>query len=60
MARRDFLPLGEAHSSRNQESRACPILRFAAVASDAAAVASGLSIAIEVAWCGLEKRKNGD
>jgi uncharacterized protein (DUF736 family) len=33
--------------------RACAILRSAAVASDAAAVASGLTIAIEVAWCGL-------
>ena len=53
MARRAFLPLGKAHSSRNQETRACAILRFAAVASDAAAVASGLTIAIEVAWCGL-------
>ena len=53
MARCAFLPLGEAHSSRNQETRACAILRFAAVASDAAAVASGLTIAIEVAWCGL-------
>ncbi|MBZ9815203.1 hypothetical protein [Mesorhizobium sp. CA7] len=44
---------------RNQETRACAILRFAAVASDAAAVASGLTIAIEAAWCGLGN-KNGD
>ena len=59
MARRAFLPLGEAHSSRNQETRACAILRFAAVAKDAAAVAFGPTIAIEVAWCGLgnEKRR---
>ncbi|MBZ9768804.1 hypothetical protein LB526_18765 [Mesorhizobium sp. CA6] len=35
------------------------ILRFAAVASDAAAVASGLTIAIEAAWCGLGN-ENGD
>ena len=60
MARRDFLPLGKAHSSPKQESRACAILRFAAVASDVAAVASGLSIAIEVAWCGLGNEENGD
>jgi uncharacterized protein (DUF736 family) len=53
MARPAFLPLGKAHSSRSQETRACAILRFAAVASDAAAVAFDLSIAIEVAWCGL-------
>ena len=53
MARQAFLPLGKAHSSRNQETRACAILRFAAVASDAAAVAFGPTIAIEVAWCGL-------
>jgi uncharacterized protein (DUF736 family) len=53
MARRAFLPLGKAHSSRNQETRACAILRLAAVASDAAAVAFGPTIAIEVAWCGL-------
>ncbi|MBZ9735029.1 hypothetical protein LB534_26675 [Mesorhizobium sp. CA18] len=35
------------------------ILRFAAVASDAAAVAFGLTIAIEAAWCGLGN-ENGD
>ncbi|MBZ9851768.1 hypothetical protein LB565_27645 [Mesorhizobium sp. CA14] len=59
MARREFLPLGEAHSSRNRETRACAILRFATVASDAAAVAFGLTIAIEAAWCGLGN-ENGD
>ncbi|UCI28054.1 hypothetical protein [Mesorhizobium sp. B2-8-5] len=59
MTHREFLPLGEAHSSRNQETRACAILRFAAVASDAAAVAFGLKIAIEAAWCGLGN-ENGD
>jgi len=37
-----------------QESRACAVLRFASVASDASSVASGPSIAIEAAWCGLE------
>ena len=36
-----------------RKRRAGAILRFAAVASDAAAVAFGLTIAIEVAWCGL-------
>ena len=60
MARRAFLPLGEAHSSRDQETRACAILRVAAVASDAAALAFGLTIAVEVAWCGLGNEENGD
>ncbi|TIV53396.1 MULTISPECIES: hypothetical protein [unclassified Mesorhizobium] len=43
-----------------QETRACAILRFAAVASDAAALAFGLTIAIEVAWCGLGNEEDGD
>jgi len=41
----------------DQETRAHAIRRCASVASDAAAVASGLSIAIEAAWCGLENGK---
>jgi uncharacterized protein (DUF736 family) len=42
-----------------QENSACAILRVASVASDASSVASGRSIAIEAAWCGLET-ENGD
>jgi uncharacterized protein (DUF736 family) len=53
MARRAFLPLGKPIPRGNQETRARVILRFAAVATDAAAVAFGPTIAIEVAWCGL-------
>jgi uncharacterized protein (DUF736 family) len=53
MARRAFLPPGKAHSSRKPRNTRRAILRFAAVANDAAGVAFGLSIAIEVAWCGL-------
>ena len=60
MARRAFLPQGKAHSARDPEKRAGAILRFAVVASDAAAVAFGLTIAIEVAWCGLGNEENGD
>jgi len=40
-----------------QETRACAILRFAPVASDASSVVSGQPIAIEAAWCGLENGK---
>jgi uncharacterized protein (DUF736 family) len=42
-----------------QENCACAVLRVASVASDASSVASGRSIAIEAAWCGLET-ENGD
>src|SRR3546814_11691977 len=44
-------------SLARQGSRACAVLRFASVASDAPSVASGPSIAIEAAWCGLEHEK---
>jgi hypothetical protein len=40
-----------------QQSLAFAVLRFASVASDASSVASGPSIAIEAAWCGLEYGK---
>jgi uncharacterized protein (DUF736 family) len=50
MAPIDFLPLPAAPSFlARQQSRSRAILRCAAVASDAASIASGLSIAIEAA-----------
>jgi uncharacterized protein (DUF736 family) len=56
-ARHDFLPLPAAPSFlARQESRACAVLRFAAVASDAPSIASGRSIAIEAA---MVRARNG-
>jgi uncharacterized protein (DUF736 family) len=54
-----FFPWALPIPRENQENSACAILRFASVASDASSVASGRSIAIEAAWCGLET-ENGD
>lgn len=58
--RREFLPLGEAHSSRTKKRAPLPSSALLRSPSDAAALASGLSIAIEVAWCGLGNEENGD
>ncbi|OHV61358.1 hypothetical protein LCM4576_31230 [Mesorhizobium sp. LCM 4576] len=54
-----FFPWAKPIPRATQETRACAILRSFSVASDAAAVAFGLTIAIEAAWCGLGN-ENGD
>ena len=55
-----FFPWPSPFLAEVKKRGACAILRSAAVASDAAAAASGLPIAIEVAWCGLGNEENGD
>jgi hypothetical protein len=47
--RRDFLPLGFAHSSRGKKVSPPPILRCAAARAGAASIAFGFQIAIEAA-----------
>jgi uncharacterized protein (DUF736 family) len=56
--RRDFLPLGFAHSSRRQESRCAAVLRCAPALTGASSIACGLLIAIETAMvAGLTKSR---
>ncbi|WP_224620548.1 hypothetical protein [Mesorhizobium sp. AD1-1] len=55
-----FFPWAKPIPRGTKKRAPCAILRFAVVASDAAAVAFGLTIAIEVAWCGLGNEENGD
>ncbi|OHV68968.1 hypothetical protein LCM4577_23080 [Mesorhizobium sp. LCM 4577] len=59
MARREFLPLGEAHSSRNSRNARLrhPPLCFGRKRCGGGCL--GLTIAIEAAWCGLGN-ENGD
>jgi len=52
-----FFPLAFGQFLAKQESCLRTVLRCASVASDVASVASGQSIAIETAWCGLKNEE---